>query len=170
MDNARRMRRLSHVKRWPTVPTLRTQSVAEHTLNVVYLARQLAVMHVNYAEEFAFRDVVMEQALFHDLDEAINGDEPGGTMKNYDYKALVKEKGQIWAVVKLADLLEALIFVREEQGMGHQRMTRIRTDYERLIAEVVPLIHWHGRLSEVELRINKLIAASLGPTGGDQYG
>jgi hypothetical protein len=117
-----------------------------------------------------FRELVMEYALGHDLDEALTGDTPGGASTPKDYTDLVFQNGQVWAVVKLADLMEALIFCREEAQMGHQRMSRLVHDYQGLCSEVAGLIHWDGELRDVELKINKYISSALGPAGGDQYG
>ena len=62
-----------NVKRWHTVPTVRSQSLAEHQWNVSMIAESLALsmglddLHIN---------AIVRYALVHDIDEITTGDIP----------------------------------------------------------------------------------------------
>ncbi len=65
--------RASGVTRWHIVRMVRSQSVAEHTFDVVMIARAIAkIAGVDDAE-------ITKAALLHDLDEVITGDIPTPT-------------------------------------------------------------------------------------------
>lgn len=137
------MGRLSTVKRWAIVPTLRQQSVAEHSYNVCilvsYIMSTLAPVH--------HRSMIgraLELALEHDADEAITGDVPatakfiGYTNANalsdsllsigIDLISSKKTNPNEWFYVKLADILEALWFINTEIAMGNTTLADISND------------------------------------------
>jgi len=65
--------RASGVMRWHIVRTIRPQSLAEHTFDVVMIARAIAkIAGVNDYE-------ITKAALLHDLDEIVTGDIPTPT-------------------------------------------------------------------------------------------
>lgn len=71
--------RLQSVKRWHMVDTTRTQTVAEHSMNVAMLAYYIAAS----APELYFGspERIMPAAMFHDIQEAFMGDIPTQTKK-----------------------------------------------------------------------------------------
>lgn len=97
--------RLSFVPRWCIVKTTRTQSVAEHSFNVAVIAEKLCrIMKVG--DEAT--GVVVRKALLHDRYEVYTGDIPSPA------KHQEEEDVNHWSnslVVKLADLIEAYIFI-----------------------------------------------------------
>ena len=111
--------RAQNVKRWIIVNTSRNQSLAEHTFNVIAITRELCSklsIKDNYAIKYAFD---------HDLDEILTGDIPTPAKKRmgmqsgdgYDGKSLDECSDIEVAVVKVADILEAILFI-EENGVG----------------------------------------------------
>lgn len=108
------MMRLATVRRWGIVATLREQSVAEHTFNVVMISRAIC----SYME---WDDTeVIKCALDHDLDEAIIGDIPTPTKRRLGCSNILGEESErkeytslAHAIVKCADFLEAIHFLSE---------------------------------------------------------
>lgn len=62
--------RASGVTRWHIVRTVKPQSLAEHTFDVVMIARAIAKL-AGYDDS-----EIVKAALLHDLDEIVNGDFP----------------------------------------------------------------------------------------------
>ncbi len=62
--------RAQDVKRWTIVNTVRQQSLAEHTFNVIAIARAIA-RHMGVPDE-----KIIKYAFDHDLDEILTGDTP----------------------------------------------------------------------------------------------
>lgn len=131
-------RRLSVVPRWVVVPTIQKQNVAEHTFHVVQTARWL-LPHVLPGAQKVWPDwrlQVTERALDHDELEAATGDNPSPTKPRSSYFGLDK----VDVIVKMADIMEALAFIREEQLMGNGRVEAVAADLRSrfsAIAEVV---------------------------------
>lgn len=121
------MRRLSFVPRWTIVPTIRKQSVAEHSFQVAAITLVLLGLHKK-GQEGAFRLVVLEKALRHDMSEAATGDEPSPSKEPKDYGSF----NQIDITVKMADLIEAILFVEDERMLGNRAMDLI---HEGLFSE-----------------------------------
>jgi len=65
--------RASGVKRWHIVRTVQPQSLAEHTFDVVMIAR--AIAKVAAMDDYE----ITKEALLHDLDEVVTGDIPTPT-------------------------------------------------------------------------------------------
>ena len=93
------------------MPVIHKQSVAEHSFGVVNIARWLMAYHIQGSER-GFRLDVIETALDHDEDEAANGDMPSTS------KPFKMPKAQRDIIVKLADKLEALVYIAEERKFG----------------------------------------------------
>jgi len=97
--------RLSFVPRWCIVKCSRTQSVAEHSFSVAVIAEKLCrIMKVG--DEAT--GVVVRKALFHDRYEVYTGDIPSPA------KHQEERDTDHWShplIVKLADLIEAYIFI-----------------------------------------------------------
>lgn len=117
--------RLMQVKRYPICHVNREQSVAEHSYNVLLIAMELAV-------ETHDRDImeeVIRYALHHDIEEVYTGDIPSSFKRQL--RAQCPEVAplldgdihcpdEVKAIVKLADYLEAIYYIRE---FGGSRLT-----------------------------------------------
>ena len=116
--NLKDILRAQNVKRWVIVNTSRGQSLAEHTFNVIAITRELcAILGIPDAR-------TMKYAFDHDLDEILTGDIPTPAKKRlgiegggYDGKSREMCSDVEIAIVKLADILEAILFI-EENGVG----------------------------------------------------
>jgi hypothetical protein len=111
------MRRLGDVPRWQIVPTLRTQSVQEHSVGVLMIAGRMALNH-----GVLLRHEGIMTILLHDNDEAINGDVPSTAKIPKDPSDC---KDITHALLKFADYIESLVFLTEERLMGNQRLGEI---------------------------------------------
>lgn len=124
--------RLQYVPRWVTVPTVgRQQSVAEHVSGVLFITKWF--LEFGIRPELLPNDVhvnVLNYAISHDYEEAITGD-PAGPSKNERCMSINKasiheDVGYVdnhtvfeKAVVKLADLAEAMLWCRQQMAMGN---------------------------------------------------
>lgn len=167
MHPLKKARRLAIVNRWSILPTIRQQNVAEHTFQVLVLARNLSEYHSGYCTAMLSR--VTRLAINHDLDEAVKGDEPGGPWyKPKDYMQLVKQKGQDWAVVKMADLLDAYLFLMEEWQLGNKQIEPVMEAYFDEIHSISAVIKWlviDGRTKSPDVR--EIVRNSTGFAKGD---
>jgi 5'-deoxynucleotidase len=131
--------RCSHVKRWHIVRTAREQTVAEHQWNVTMIALAIVdVAGIELGDDGKL--ALLLYALQHDAPEAINGDMPTPTKQalrtlhpGFSLDALdtavssryavanewanTIQDGLPAAIVKIADLIESLWFLRVE-AMG----------------------------------------------------
>lgn len=113
--------RAADVKRWTIVRTVRDQSVAEHTFNVVMIARRLAT-HLGVDDA-----VVIKAALEHDLDEIMTGDMPSPVkkkMKEHGYDPVKLENrpdrgDKVNMIIKMADYMESIWFLEENKVGRH---------------------------------------------------
>jgi 5'-deoxynucleotidase YfbR-like HD superfamily hydrolase len=96
-----KFRDLAHVPRWAIARTNRQQSVAEHSYYVTLYAIAIA-----QELEVPITGGFISYCLLHDMDEIHTGD----------------------LVCKIADWLEAAIFVAEEKGLGNRTMDEIFND------------------------------------------
>jgi 5'-deoxynucleotidase YfbR-like HD superfamily hydrolase len=150
--------RMSHVKRWHMVSTVHPQSVAEHSYRVYLIASEMAqAMQVDYLE------LVEQWALWHDIPEVVLGDIPTPTKTmmsaldelsvDDDYRSMHemigKEFPAVFDIVRIADVAEAMAFLREE-GIG-VRARDILGEIEVTFAEVFrvarhnhPLLDWNA--------------------------
>lgn len=126
--------RAQNVNRWNLIAVTREQSIAEHTFNVVMIARAIC-------KALKIDDNLMTKAAIeHDLDEVITGDIPSptkamarqhemdlgkieGAKKNCDRQQPLDK-----AILKFADLLESVHFL-DNFGTGH-RATAVKEDLE----------------------------------------
>lgn len=114
--------RAQYVKRWTIVHTIKQQSLAEHTFNVTMIARAIC-------KRAGLDDVnVMKACLAHDLDEILTGDIPSPTkreakergwdLNNIYVRVTSRELTPVEeSIVKIADLMEAVLFI-DENGVG----------------------------------------------------
>lgn len=139
-ERGRRLARLAHVPRWTVIPTIQKQSVAEHSFNVAWLS----VVVADYYRGFETPEgtvtlppyltpLTVWNALIHDEAEAISGDiaspykrgRIGHAIREYEgYKQYGKtETGDLYPdikkVIKIADCVEAWLFLKNEQKMGN---------------------------------------------------
>lgn len=111
-------RRLSFVPRWSVLPVTREQKVDQHCYHVTQITRYLLALH-DQGHDTTFCLETLEYALDHDENEAAFGDSPSTSKPRKDYEALAREKGQIYIIVKAADLIESMMFLSEQVMMGN---------------------------------------------------
>lgn len=107
------------VKRWTIVRTIRDQSLAEHTFNVVMISRAIA-------KEMNIDDTkIIKYALDHDLDEILTGDIPTPAKERlkintaYDGKSFKECDSTEASIVAMADIIEAIAFITDNQVGRH---------------------------------------------------
>lgn len=105
--------RLQVVQRWNIVHTVKTQSVAEHSFNVVLIVREMC--HKIPTIDSLDRKNLMIRALDHDMEEVFTGDLPSTS------KSFKLPKNRLDGILKLADLIEAEYFL--SQYGGHSKHT-----------------------------------------------
>lgn len=122
--NIREKLRLQQVKRYPICYVNRDQSVAEHSYNVLLLALWL----VEQEGDRDLKEEVIAYAINHDMDEIETGDIPSSFKRRLrqecpavvavlDGKKFVPN--EIRAIVKLADCLEAIWYIKEFGGSSY---------------------------------------------------
>lgn len=118
--------RAQTTKRWHIVESKRTQSVAEHGYMVAMIS--LSILKAIKIQDLNIKNLVMKWALVHDLPEVILGDAPSPVKKalKKEYDKLEKQVDPKWYgfkeslpsfvknVVKIADLIDALVFLSKE--------------------------------------------------------
>lgn len=128
------MRSAARVGRFHTVPTIRGQSVGEHTFGVIAILFEIA------EDDKEFCMDVLRVALRHDVPETITGDVPSPAKwlypeveialrvaeseieNNYQLKGLALLPRQV-QMIKFSDLLELAIYSIEELDMGNRHMS-----------------------------------------------
>ena len=129
----RELRDLAHVPRWGIARLIRGQSVAEHSFFVACYA-----MQIGDELQLSFNgDELIRWALIHDVDESFMSDIPGPSKRSvvdrfkyahYTDAGSVKRfgfapshcQGHIKQIVKLADLIDEVMFLSGELQMGNQ--------------------------------------------------
>lgn len=116
-----KVRILSDVPRWAIVRTVRKQNVAEHSYHVAMITMNiieaLKGMMWEISPEFEYECLLL--ALSHDVDESISGDIPA-TYKRRLPRAPTPNASKLpYRVVKLADCIEAMAFLMEDQALGN---------------------------------------------------
>ena len=135
------LRDASYVPRWSIVRTVRPQSVADHSFYVAVYAAQIA----DAIDWDGPTGMLMKYALVHDLDEILSGDIAGPAKKiikkstgvswylvtNWLRQQMIKRMAwyEYWIdsdwqediekIVKVADLIESVLFLRDEQMLGN---------------------------------------------------
>ncbi|MEN8139802.1 MAG: YfbR-like 5'-deoxynucleotidase [Thermodesulfobacteriota bacterium] len=129
--------RVGHVTRWHSVRTLREQTLAEHLFLVLIVANRLAkdIMAADLSDSDRLK--MVEYCAWHDTPELLMGDLPSPLKRKiealtgkdnpledierelapwlYEHKALLSE--EVLIIVKIADLIDALVFISHE-GLG----------------------------------------------------
>lgn len=138
------IRMMAVVNRWGIVPTTRHQNDAEHTYFVAFYANDISIaLGLDVTTCLA----IQRMALWHDLDEILWGDPPGPHKSLiYDKAKKAKSSKQYMElifghhsvrdgehllpihsteyaiakdVLKVADLMEAVLFLKTEMSMGN---------------------------------------------------
>lgn len=112
--------RMQQVKRYAICHTHRDQSVAEHTLGVVVIARYLA----DVESDGDLVNDVTTYALIHDVNEIFTGDIPSSFKRvlRQHYPGISelmdgpKPPKIVEQIVKFADYIEAVYYLREFSG------------------------------------------------------
>jgi len=149
---SRRLRRLSFVPRWTVIPTIRKQSVAEHSYHVAHIALWVSRMHKTLAS--GDRDFeILFFAIIHDETEALTGDIPSPSAhthmpnkKQFDVEHALgasTASDEVEQVLKVADVLEALLFLWEEKKMGNT-MEFIEADVTKNLYRALEGFPWIG--------------------------
>lgn len=118
--------RASNVERWHMVHLLKKQSVAEHLFNVAMIVDDL-VKRIGFTDDR--RSKMVQAALLHDIHEVVTGDvtsPTGRRMREFGCgMELLYPEATDWmdgllpeevAIIKIADLLEMAIFLRDYGG------------------------------------------------------
>lgn len=158
---------LDTIKRWQIVETSKTQSVAEHTMNVMFIADWIwQTLHDEEYERtediqmvnWDIRRMVMEAVLYHDVDELITGDIPT-PIKAMIPKDSLKSRiegllpevannkfpAAVLDMVKLADLLEASSFL-ERYGVDQEQRSEICSSIDIAIDYHIQVMSAHFRV------------------------
>lgn len=113
------MMRAQHTMRWTIVPTVRPQSVAEHSFNVAIIAERIAVLSGMSLDLAKLRSA----SLLHDIAEVVTGDLPTPTksrMRDLGFDpnrmddTITKSEllpTQYRVIIKAADLMESIHFL-----------------------------------------------------------
>lgn len=125
----RRMRRVLLVPRWQLAPIRDRESVMDHSVTVLYIAKWLR-KHVATNPELTAEEIWY--ILEHDSDEAVHGDAPSTSKVGSDPAKCVVEKR---ALLKTADYLESMVYLTEEAGHGNTYLTSYFHDTRRRAVE-----------------------------------
>ena len=127
--------RMSVVERWSVVLTIQRQNLATHSYNVANIAHGVAIDWFGITSERVLYQI-LRLALNHDKKETITGDFPSYMKPFVDEDAAIGQfieddalaepwdVGTEWnivrVIVKIADYLDALIFLRMEISLGNK--------------------------------------------------
>lgn len=138
MINFREMA-LSWVPRWAIVNTIQKQSVADHCFGVALLVDRIATVVGVPEDNYKLRHKLQRAALVHDAFESISGDLPtpykrviSDSQAYEKYKHKFQETYELdefqKRILKIADLMEAAIFLNREQFLGNMSVTLIQNE------------------------------------------
>lgn len=131
---------LSHIPRWTIVRNSPGQSVADHTYRVSIIAMELySRLNLSAIDSDYHLSAILSCALTHDVDEAVTGDIPTSYKSaGYPLKPLIiplpptcRFSYREYSLVKLADQIEAVTYIREH-GRGVHARAVAQWLYERL--------------------------------------
>lgn len=155
------MLRARLVDRWQIVRTHKKQSTAEHSFDVILIAYHFHEQLVKTIRDkvqadhvFGLKLQIMEFAMIHDLPEVITGDLPsplkaiidcapikeleGGLLGNFQIPRMGEDDmGIVWGIVKAADFMADIMFLRED-GFGQHAMfvlDRLMCNSEKFIKQ-----------------------------------
>jgi len=135
----REHRTLAYVPRWAIIRVNRRQSVAEHSFYVAMYAFEIAKF-IGFKGSY---ENLLSWALTHDMEEIVKGDPPSSyhqitkteTSKEWvrtkmaerssstSAYAFTRDPGglRVVAIVKLADIVESLLYLGDEENSGNGR-------------------------------------------------
>lgn len=173
------IRVLATVPRWAIVPTLRQQSVAEHSYYVsLYMAEMLsmdALSHWDSDRKFA----ALRAALIHDAPEALMSDIPGPVKRRIRdedaYHQFEQEQmdrlnytdrhGYQWhtdddidALIKVADLIDEYFYLRMERLMGNGILERIIPEVQQRLHNALAKCRVFSQSEREEIMVHVLCA------------
>lgn len=133
MDKLHKLLTLSHVPRWSIIDKLRIQTVGDHSFRVAAIVLIL-VEEFDRRNLYVSKSKALELAIIHDMDEAISGDlpTPYKQLKGLQESTFRPDTNEAF-LVKLADLLEATIFL-DRYGVRSKEIS------DKIYCEVVALI------------------------------
>lgn len=146
--NLREQLRMAQVKRYPICHTHRDQSVAEHSFGVMLITMELC-SHVKDREMI---DCALAYAMTHDQDEVHTGDIPSPFKRELRSKcpAVVKHLDPqvhsvpvaVKGIVKLADYLEAIHFLKEYGGsrFSNEVLEDIYHNFNKALDDLFPVV------------------------------
>ena len=146
--------RASYTKRWTIVNTIKTQSIAEHSFNVAGIAVRIATaIEWNGRFHHSQQLELMSWALMHDIVEVYTGDIPtpfkralelrGAKILEAEQQFLPEYGGmsrraegtEYGMIVKLADILEAIWFLKDN-GIGTHAKQVLTGLYDAMYAMI----------------------------------
>lgn len=146
--------RAQDINRWTIVNVSRQQSLAEHTFNVIAIARTLA-------KYVGIDDVnVIKYAFDHDLDEILTGDVPTpakekmGIADQYVGKSKDRCDSLEMSIVMLADSIEAIWYINVH-GLGRHSIQVADYIIDKLNQRVALLSATNRKIEEA---VGKVIA------------
>jgi len=163
-------RRLSYVQRWGIVPKIRPQSVAEHSYYVaLYTMRICDILKV--LPEIKVQAV--SYALVHDMAEAFTADIPSPLKKRLsDYEGAEKAvkkwmlgdtsnpDAMVKSIVKIADLLDAVVWLTEEESMGNGRLKKLRRQINGFLEQELDKIDGIDPAAKIENFVFEILTES----------
>lgn len=152
-------RQAGAVKRYHTVSTIKTQTVGEHSFNMCMILYKLV-------DEPSAN--LLKAVLFHDLPEIITGDIPATAKwnfpsldqvlsavesvvineNNWDVELTEEEK----KILKYADMIELVMFAKDELSLGNSNMRVIFDRGVRYLEDMPRLVN-----DEIRDRIQKMV-------------
>lgn len=120
---APRVRDMSHVRRWAIVPTITSQTLTDHSYYVALYATQICGML-----DLPVTTALLVHCLVHDMDELTTGDIPTPAKQYMNAPTPICDGSREFLplvykrVVKVADLLDATLFLIDEQGLGNRKV------------------------------------------------
>lgn len=124
--------RMSVVKRWGVVETIREQNLATHSYNVAIMADRIAR---RLSDDMKIAHAAVLYALYHDKVESVTGDFPSYMKVHVDERAAVAivsrdeedtndgsagDDPMVRFIVKSADFVDACVFLRMEISLGNR--------------------------------------------------
>ncbi|MAZ66365.1 MAG: metal-dependent phosphohydrolase [Kangiellaceae bacterium] len=171
--------RSGHLTRWHSVRVQREQTLAEHHFMVTMIARAIArkVLKQHYCTEWQL--LLVDYTLNHDLAEVLTGDIPSNTKRRLEAmepqaaEKLRELEESCWpvmkkleaklqgtplkAIVKLADLADAIIYLKQEGHSNHavEISKKAVLELSRVIASQVDTVDLARLEKETQAIFNK---------------
>lgn len=163
--------RLSAVTRWGIIRVLQKQTVTDHSFRVTLIADKVAREWFKVTDPTKLYSVSYH-ALRHDRLEAVSGDFPGiikdlvnedGLSTRYaDQFPAYKVTPLAKKVVKIADRIEALMFLRLELALGNSTVEYVIADVQESLNKY---LHEIGRPDLWQRYIDEILYGGWSATG-----